>query len=83
MRAQERERRAEEARSGWADYLRAGAEENAKTARLRAARLAHAAEQEMRHKRNEKTAAGRAKVGGSKKPARARAIKSAKKPGAV
>ena len=77
IRAREREKRAEDARSGWADYLRAGAEENAKTERLRAARLAHAAQQETR--RNRKTAAARAKVVRGTKPPQTRAIKSVKK----
>lgn len=53
----EREKRAEEARLAWEDHLRAAQDENAKTQRLRAARLAHEAEQEKQRKRAGKSSA--------------------------
>jgi hypothetical protein len=53
----EREKRAAEARLAWEDHLRAAQDENAKTQRLRAARLAREAEQEKQRKRAGKSSA--------------------------
>ena len=53
-RVKERERRAEEARKAWEDHTKAAQDEKAKTERLRAARLAREAEQEMPRKRSGK-----------------------------
>ena len=53
-RAEDKQKRSEDARNAWDDHERAAADERAKTERLRAARIAHQAEQEMRKKREGK-----------------------------